>query len=279
MTALLWLKQHHPAFQNIEIRIPEGPDLQPDAGEFDNVPFEHMQHFMQSDNQPQLAETALAEALGQSQEQASQHIQAGAAAARRRSNRRPRFVLERLDGQPLSMYDQKDIEALSFLKLFPTCQNHYGSARDIKVGNSAYARTRLLSADPRCQDPHYMSYWLSTFQHLQLNDAVRVALQWANGTPSVDQIREQLRQQRQPDPDDDSTDACGGRKLWAFMEGIRGTAAYWSRSAKDLFAMYRSLGSATWFMTLSANDMHWDDLAIVLINGERRKQGLPPLAR
>ena len=276
---MLWLKQHHPAFQNIDIRIPEGPDLQPDAGEFDNAPFEHMQHFMQSDNQPQLSKTALAEALGQSHEQASQHIQAGAAAARSQSIRRPRFMLERLDGQPLSMYDQKDIEALSFLKLFPTCQNHYGTARDVKVSNSAYARTRLLSADPSCQDPHYMSYWLSTFQHLQLNNAVRIALRWANGTPSVDQIREQLRQQRQPDLDGDSTDACSGRKLWALMEGIRGTAAYWSRSAKDLFAMYKSLGSATWFMTLSANDMHWDDLAIVLINGERRQQGLPPLAR
>ena len=36
-------------------------------------------------------------------------------------------------------------------------------------------RTRLLSADERCQDPHYMAYWLSTFQHLQLKNAVKIA--------------------------------------------------------------------------------------------------------
>ncbi len=63
------------------------------------------------------------------------------------------------------------------------------------------------------------------------------------------------------------------------MEGIRGTAAYWSRAAKDLFAMYRSLGSATWSLTLSANDMHWDDLAIVLLNAKRAERGDGPMPR
>lgn len=29
-----------------------------------------------------------------------------------------------------------------------------------------------------------MSYWLSRFQHLQLNDSVRVALRWSTGTLS-----------------------------------------------------------------------------------------------
>ena len=278
--ALMWLKEHNPAYEHIDIQIPSGPDLQPDAGEFNNAPFQQMQHFMQNDDQPQLAEDALAAALGQAPAQVSQHMQAGAAAAEHnRRRRRPRFVLERIDGQPLSIHDEKNIEALSFLKIFPTCQNHYGTARDVKVTNSAYAKARLLSADQRCQDPHYMSYWLSTFQHLQLTDSVKVALRWSNGTPTVQQVRQQLQQQRQPDPDDDSVNATSGRKLWAFMEGIRGTAAYWSRSAKDLFAMYRSLGSATWFLTLSANDMHWDDLAIVLLNAKRRKEGLAPMTR
>ena len=119
-----------------------------------------------------------------------------------------------------------------------------------------------------------MLHWLSTLQHLQLADLVCVALGWSNGTLTVQQVRQQLQQQRQPDPDDDSANATTGRKLWAF-KGIRGTAAYWSRSAKDLLAMYRFLGSATWF--LSANDMQWDDLATVLLNAKRRKEG--PMTR
>lgn len=162
---------------------------------------------------------------------------------------------------------------MSFLKLFPTGQNHFGTARDAHLQNSMYVRARVLSADPRGQDPHYMAYWLSTFQHLQLSDAVRVALRWSQGSPTVAQVQRQVQQQRQPSNDGDTPESLGSRKVWAFMESLRGTAAYWSRSAKDLFSMYRALGSATWFLTLSANDLHWDDLAIVLLKMDRVKAG------
>ena len=137
----------------------------------------------------------------------------------------------------------------------------------------------MLSADARGQDPPYMAYWLSTFHHLQLSDAVRVALRWSNGAPTIEQVQQQIRQQQQPDQGANADSSLGKRKVWAFMESIRGSAAYWSRSAKDLFAMYRALGSATWFVTLSANDFHWDDLAIVLLKMERAKAGLPELSR
>ena len=49
----------------------------------------------------------------------------------------------------------------------------------------------------------------------------------------------------------------GGRK-------IRGTAPYWHHVGTELHAMNRGLGPATWFVTLSANDLGWDDLAVVL---------------
>ena len=49
---------------------------------------------------------------------------------------------------------------------------------------------------------------------------------------------------------------------WAFMKQIRGTASYWNDAKSNLFAMIRSLGPPTWFLTLSADDFCWDDLAI-----------------
>ena len=240
---MVWLKENNPFYEDIDIQTPEGPDLEPDAGKFANAPFQQIPQFVQTDSQPQPAESALAEALNHlTPDEVSQHYQPGAEAARQRG-RRPRYHLERNAEQPLSIHDNKNIEAMSFLKLYPKGRNHFGTARDIKVQNNTYARTRILSADSRCQEPQYMAYWLSTFQHLQLTDAVQVALRWSTGTPTVEQIQQQLQQQRQPDPDD--ANSTSSRKLWAFMEGIRVTAAYWSRAAKDLFAMYRSLGSAT----------------------------------
>ena len=51
---------------------------------------------------------------------------------------------------------------------------------------------------------------------------------------------------------------------YAFMRNIRGTAAYWQRAKLDLFAMFRTLGPPTYFITLSADDMNWFDLMCVL---------------
>uniref|UniRef100_A0A1X7SUB3 Uncharacterized protein n=1 Tax=Amphimedon queenslandica TaxID=400682 RepID=A0A1X7SUB3_AMPQE len=41
-------------------------------------------------------------------------------------------------------------------------------------------------------------------------------------------------------------------KSYAFMQNIRGSSAYWNKAKLDLFAMFRTLGSPTFFITLSA---------------------------
>ena len=127
-TALDWLKENNPFYEDIHIQIPEGPDLEPDAGEFANAPFQPIPQFVQTDNQPQLAESALAEALNHlTPDEVSQHYQLGAEAAQQRG-RRPRYHLERNGAQPLSIRDNKNIEAMSFLRLYPKGRNHFGAA-------------------------------------------------------------------------------------------------------------------------------------------------------
>ena len=51
---------------------------------------------------------------------------------------------------------------------------------------------------------------------------------------------------------------------YSFMRDIRGTAAYWQSAKIQLFAMLRSLGPPTFFITFSADDHHWNDLMVVL---------------
>ena len=45
---------------------------------------------------------------------------------------------------------------------------------------------------------------------------------------------------------------------------MRGTIAYWQRAKLDLFAMFRTSGPPTFFITLSADDMNWPDLLTIL---------------
>ena len=40
------------------------------------------------------------------------------------------------------------------------------------------------------------------------------------------------------------------------MQNIRGFSAQWNKANLDLFAMFRTLGPPTFFITLSADDMN-----------------------
>ena len=51
---------------------------------------------------------------------------------------------------------------------------------------------------------------------------------------------------------------------YSFMKDIRGTQAYWNSVKIQLFAMFRTLGLPTFFITLSADDNNWVDLMIIL---------------
>ena len=41
---------------------------------------------------------------------------------------------------------------------------------------------------------------------------------------------------------------------------MRGSPAYWQNEMYDVIAMLRSLSIPTWFLTLSAADLHWPEM-------------------
>ena len=51
---------------------------------------------------------------------------------------------------------------------------------------------------------------------------------------------------------------------YMFMKNIRGTVAYWKDVLFNLIAMIKNLGSPSLFITLSAYDYHWAELANTL---------------
>ena len=52
--------------------------------------------------------------------------------------------------------------------------------------------------------------------------------------------------------------------FYSFIQDIRGTQAYWNSVKIQLYAMFRTLGPPTFFITLSADDNNWTDLMVVL---------------
>ena len=57
-----------------------------------------------------------------------------------------------------------------------------------------------------------------------------------------------------------NTDDSLQNNSYMFMKNIRGTPAYWKDQLLDLLARINTLGPPTFFLTLTANDMHWPEL-------------------
>ena len=49
-------------------------------------------------------------------------------------------------------------------------------------------------------------------------------------------------------------------QAYRFLKNIRGSPAYWQNELYEVLAMLRTLGIPTWFMTLSAADLHWMEM-------------------
>ena len=58
---------------------------------------------------------------------------------------------------------------------------------------------------------------------------------------------------------------------YKFLKNIRGSHAYWQHELYDVLAMLCCLGIPTWFLTLSAADLHWPEMiqAVALQLGRR----------
>ena len=60
-------------------------------------------------------------------------------------------------------------------------------------------------------------------------------------------------------------------QAYKILKNIRGSPAYWQHELYDVLAMLCSLGIPTWFLTLSAVDLHWPEMiqAVALQLGRR----------
>ena len=49
-------------------------------------------------------------------------------------------------------------------------------------------------------------------------------------------------------------------QAYKFLKNARGSPAYWQDQLYDVLAMLQIFGIPTWFLTLSAADLHWPEI-------------------
>lgn len=240
----MWLRANNPFYQGVELQQPDALE----DGAAGNIDLSQWQHSVLSHDHPVLGQGTVEAALR------------GAASSRLWVNQ---------DGRPISVHATAGVEAIAFVKLFPTGSGHFDVARGTELSANQYCSARILSADERCQDPQYIAHLTTLLQHSQLRSQVKVALRSVDRSPTVAQVVNRLEQQNR-----NGVALSGeGKKVWGFLEELKGSAPYWARSGRELSAMSRALGPATWFITLTADQFGWDDLAVSLLNSERARRG------
>ena len=152
-----------------------------------------------------------------------------------------------IKGTPVNIFQDKNTEELCFPNLYP-----YGINGKDQIGNRSlqnYFKTRLLNKDSRWRhDIQYLFWSTYVYEQNYLQNCISIAMRFKGnmGGISVNQLHAGI-------PRDIAED-------YSFMKDIRGTASYWRNQLYNLLAKIRTLGPPTFFVSLSANDMHWPEL-------------------
>ena len=180
--------------------------------------------------------------------------------------------LQRVTATPLSIFqDRHNLEVQAFPTLYPDGVNGFGTPRAVKISPLEYFQVRMLNADSRwaCH-PAYIFWACNIVEAIKLQSSISIALRMRSFRDPSSNRREDRRTEEMRlltagqlrgrlDDNPHLRENC-----YSFMRDIRGTQAYWNSVKIQLYAMFRTLGPPTFFITLSADDNNWTDLMVVL---------------
>ena len=151
-----------------------------------------------------------------------------------------------------------DFEVLAFPDLFPCGKGAYHSIdRSVNLPIRKYFQQHLLNVNGRfAKNMEYIfcAQYISDIKQIQ-SDA-NLAIRLTRGrTLSGQNITAGLL--RNPTA---VKQLVRTEQAYKFLKNVRGSPAYWQNELYDVLAMLQSLGIPTWFLTLSAADLHWPEM-------------------
>ena len=151
-----------------------------------------------------------------------------------------------------------DFEVLAFLDLFPDGTGAYHSPNGPEhLGIWKYFQQRLLNVDICfAQNIEYLfcAQYIADIKQIQ-SDA-NLAIHMSQGRMfhgeritagmlhNPNAVKQLVRTEQ----------------AYKFLKNVCGSPAYWQNELYDVLAMLHSLGIPTWFLTLSAADLHWPEI-------------------
>ena len=163
------------------------------------------------------------------------------------------------DNTPKYILLDPDFEVLAFPDLFPRGTGGYetDAKRETDLSLRRYYQQRILNVDGRfARNIEYIACAQYSTELKQLKGDAGIALKLTRGRC----IRGQSVNAGMLKNASVVQDLIRTEHAYKFLKNIRGSPAYWQHQLYEVLAMIRSLGIPTWFLTLSAADLHWPEM-------------------
>ena len=170
---------------------------------------------------------------------------------------------------PRYMLLDDDFEVLAFPDLFPYGTGGFSKTfRKTKLTMRKYFQQRLLNVDGRfANNIEYLFCAQYATEINQIQGDTNIALSMKRGR-TMDGEAVTAGMLRNPEL---INRLVNTQQAYKFLRNVRGSPAYWQHEMYELLAMLRALGIPTWFLTLSAADLHWTEMIeAVSIHNKRR---------
>ncbi len=172
--------------------------------------------------------------------------------------------IPRSNMKPLNIYEQIGAEEKAFPWLFPTGQNGFkplnNKNRKTNITPSMYWKIRLMNKEDTWRtDMTYVLHARISHDIMQAKSDLNIHLRMEK--PNSDRQKVTAKNVFEPSM---QSELVGNSYM--FLKHIGGTDAYLKDSLQDLLAQVKFLGPPTLFVTLSADDLSWPELGMLLRN-------------
>ena len=172
-------------------------------------------------------------------------------------------------------------EALCFPKEFPLGNNtfltrtesgEFRQNRELEISLTKYFDARILSMDNRfVSNPEYVFYAQYLKERQQIRDAAKIALKKGPGCTADGS---KLTAEMLVDNNKFRKNIVKNSLGYKSYSDNRATPPYWEKVMNGLFAAFKQIGPATFFLSFSAADRRWPEIAKAILIQQNKDPSL-----
>ena len=160
-------------------------------------------------------------------------------------------IVRKTNDNIVNRFKEQKAEELAWYYLLTEGKNGLKEKRIVDISPLDYFQSRIMGKDLRFQRNDYLFYALSMYESLRVESNVSVC---GKKIKFNNEMVEDVH---------------------LYIKNMRGSGSYWKNALNELLAQIKFLGPPHYFLTLSCNDLHWNDMIRALLNADGKPDEPP----